>query len=67
MDDYYLSKEEWDMLLEMGMAHLSDKQLLSKVASDVKSHLTRTYDLIRIDVLDTIRAHMLFLSCPLQL
>lgn len=44
MDEYYLSKEEYDMILELGVGKHAEKLLNAQIPSAVKSDLTRRYD-----------------------
>ena len=41
MDDYYLSKEEWDTIVELGVGDHRDEDVLKKISSTTKSTLTR--------------------------
>lgn len=42
MDEYYLTKEDYDDILDMGIGNCSKDFLLKDVASTVKSNLTAT-------------------------
>ena len=44
MDDYFLSKEEWDTIVELGVGENQDEQALKKIASQAKSAFTRKYN-----------------------
>lgn len=45
MDDYYLTKEDWDAILEMGIGpDTNGEALLKKIPSTVKSAFTRSYN-----------------------
>lgn len=41
MDSYYLSKEEWDTIVELGVGAQSDDQVLKKIPTQAKSAFTR--------------------------
>ena len=41
MDDYYLSKEEWDTIVELGVGQNKDDVILKKISSATKSAFTR--------------------------
>ena len=41
MDDYYLSKEEWDTIVELGVEQNKDDIVLKKISSATKSAFTR--------------------------
>ena len=41
MDDYYLSKEEWDTIVELGVDQNKDDVILKKISSATKSAFTR--------------------------
>jgi replication factor C subunit 1 len=43
MDDYYLSKDEWDTLVELGLGPNKDDETLKKISSATKSTFTRKY------------------------
>ncbi|KAF9421647.1 hypothetical protein BGZ94_008791 [Podila epigama] len=44
MDKYYLSKEDWDTILELGVCRNNGKDVLDKIPSNVKSAFTRKYN-----------------------
>lgn len=44
MDEYYLTKEEWDGLMELGIGENTAKPLLDKVKTTTKSAFTRKYN-----------------------
>lgn len=44
MDDYYLSKDEWDAVLELGIGENSGEPILKKIPAATKSALTRKYN-----------------------
>ncbi|KAL5512207.1 hypothetical protein ACEPAG_3492 [Sanghuangporus baumii] len=44
MDDYYLSKEEWDTIVELGVDQNRDDVMLKKISSATKSAFTRKYN-----------------------
>jgi len=41
MDQYFLSKEEWDTIVELGVGPHQDEVVLKKIASQTKSTFTR--------------------------
>lgn len=44
MDDYYLTKEEWDGIVELGIGELSAESLLKQIETKVKTAFTRKYN-----------------------
>ncbi|KAF9933296.1 hypothetical protein FBU30_005880 [Linnemannia zychae] len=44
MDDYYLSKEDWDTILELGIGRNDGKSVLDKIPTAVKTAFTRKYN-----------------------
>ncbi|KAG0015396.1 hypothetical protein BGZ81_011702 [Podila clonocystis] len=44
MDNYYLSKEDWDTILELGICKNDGKAVLDKIPTNVKSTFTRKYN-----------------------
>ncbi|TEB28982.1 DNA replication factor C, large subunit [Coprinellus micaceus] len=44
LDDYFLSKEEWDTIIELGVGANQDEQVLKKITSQAKSAFTRKYN-----------------------
>jgi len=43
MDDYFLSKEDWDTIIELGVGENKSDLMLKKIAAATKSSLTRKY------------------------
>ncbi len=43
MDEYYLSKEDWDTIVELGVDQNRDELTLKKISPAVKSSFTRKY------------------------
>ena len=41
MDEYYLSKDEWDTIVELGVGDHRDELVLKKISSATKTSLTR--------------------------
>ncbi len=41
MDEYYLNKEDWDALVELGVDTMRDEALLKKIPTAVKTAFTR--------------------------
>ncbi|KAF4616049.1 hypothetical protein D9613_011358 [Agrocybe pediades] len=44
MDNYYLSKEDWDTIVELGVDEKKDDVVLKKVSTATKTALTRKYN-----------------------
>ncbi|KAF9027058.1 hypothetical protein BGZ52_004940, partial [Haplosporangium bisporale] len=44
MDNYYLTKEDWDTILELGICKNDGKAVLDKIPTNVKSTFTRKYN-----------------------
>ncbi|KAG8981914.1 hypothetical protein FRC05_000056 [Tulasnella sp. 425] len=44
MDEYFLSKEEWDYLVELGVGERNDEAVLKKIPTAVKTAFTRKYN-----------------------
>ncbi|EJD00743.1 DNA replication factor C, large subunit [Fomitiporia mediterranea MF3/22] len=44
MDDYYLSKEDWDTIIELGVDTHKDEFVLKKISTSTKTALTRKYN-----------------------
>ena len=42
MDDYFLDKEDWDALVELGVGDRAEAGVLKKIPTAVKSSFTRT-------------------------
>jgi replication factor C subunit 1 len=42
MDDYFLTKEDWDAIVELGVGPMADSSL--NISSQTKSSFTRLYD-----------------------
>jgi hypothetical protein len=43
MDEYFLSKDEWDTLVELGVGSYKDELVLKKVATATKTSFTKKY------------------------
>jgi replication factor C subunit 1 len=41
MDEYYLSKEDWDTVVELGVGDQKDDFVLKKISPATKTALTR--------------------------
>jgi replication factor C subunit 1 len=41
MDEYYLSKEDWDTVIELGVDQNKDDVILKKISTTTKTALTR--------------------------
>lgn len=41
MDEYFLSKDEWDYLVELGVGDRNDEAVLKKIPTAVKTAFTR--------------------------
>ncbi|KDQ07752.1 hypothetical protein BOTBODRAFT_119605 [Botryobasidium botryosum FD-172 SS1] len=44
MDEYYLSKEDWDTIVELGVDDHNDDMVMKKIATATKSAFTRKYN-----------------------
>ncbi|KAF9475821.1 DNA replication factor C, large subunit [Pholiota conissans] len=44
MDDYFLSKEDWDTIVELGVGERKDDLVLKKISAATKTALTRKYN-----------------------
>ncbi|KDR74292.1 hypothetical protein GALMADRAFT_71171, partial [Galerina marginata CBS 339.88] len=44
MDGYYLSKEDWDTIVELGVDEKKDDSVLKKISSATKTTLTKKYN-----------------------
>ncbi|KAI9466675.1 replication factor RFC1 C terminal domain-containing protein [Lactarius psammicola] len=44
MDDYYISREDWDTIVELGLGEQKDDVVLKKIAAATKTALTRKYN-----------------------
>ena len=44
MDDYYISREDWDTIVELGLGEQKDDVVLKKIATATKTALTRKYN-----------------------
>ena len=44
MDGYYLNKEDWDTIVELGVGSRKDTDVLKNVATATKTAFTKTYN-----------------------
>jgi len=44
MDEYYLSKEDWDAVVELGLDQNKDEFILKKISTATKTALTKKYN-----------------------
>ncbi|KAJ3975737.1 purine nucleotide binding protein [Lentinula raphanica] len=44
MDEYYLSKDDWDTIVELGVGEQKDELILKKVSAATKTAFTRKYN-----------------------
>ena len=44
MDDYYLSREDWDTVVELGLGDFRDEAVLKKIPTATKTAFTRKYN-----------------------
>ncbi|KAG8986678.1 hypothetical protein FRB90_003852 [Tulasnella sp. 427] len=44
MDEYFLSKDEWDYLVELGVGDRNDETVMKKIPTAVKTAFTRKYN-----------------------
>jgi hypothetical protein len=59
MDDYYISKEDWDTIIELGVDEKKDDTVLKKISTATKTALTKKC--VNFNMYSTF-AHGL--SCP---
>lgn len=43
MDDYFLTKEDWDAIVELGVGPFNGEELLKRIPSTTKATFTRQY------------------------
>ena len=43
MDDYYLNREDWDALVELGLDEYQEDLVLKKISTATKTAFTRKY------------------------
>ena len=43
MDEYFLSKDEWDTLVELGVGSHKDELILKKISTGTKTSFTKKY------------------------
>lgn len=65
MDDYYLTREDFDSIMELGIGQSDQKQTMKAIPTAVKSDFTRTYTItqnitmiIHVKSLDSIRRYI---------
>ncbi|KAJ7179697.1 DNA replication factor C large subunit [Mycena filopes] len=44
MDEYYLTKEDWDAIVELGVDEQKDELVLKKISAATKTHFTKKYN-----------------------
>ena len=44
MDDYYISREDWDTIVELGLGEQKDEVVLKKIVTATKTALTKKYN-----------------------
>ncbi len=44
MDDYYISREDWDTIVELGIGEQKEDAVLKKIPTATKSAFTRKYN-----------------------
>ena len=44
MDEYFLSREDWDTIVELGVGPHKDEDVLKKISTQAKSAFTRKYN-----------------------
>jgi replication factor C subunit 1 len=44
MDDYYVSRTDWDTIVELGLGEQREKAVLEKIATATKTAFTRKYN-----------------------
>jgi replication factor C subunit 1 len=45
MDEYYLSKDDWDTIVEIGVGDFSQDVVMKKIPTAAKTALTKKYGL----------------------
>jgi replication factor C subunit 1 len=43
MDDYYISKDDWDAFVELGVGDMQDDKILKSIPSNTKATFTRLF------------------------
>lgn len=43
MDEYYISKEDWDTIIELGVDEKKDDTIMKKISTATKTALTRKW------------------------
>lgn len=43
MDEYFISKEDWDAIIELGVGDNADTLVLKKISTATKTSLTKKY------------------------
>jgi replication factor C subunit 1 len=44
MDEYFISREDWDTLVELGVGDHHDELIMKKISTQTKSAFTRKYN-----------------------
>ena len=44
MDDYYISREDWDTIVELGIGEQKESVVLKKISTATKTALTKKYN-----------------------
>jgi len=62
MDEYYLSKEDWDTVVEMGIDDRKDSVVLKKISSATKTAFTKKYELFSLILCQADDVHVRYNS-----
>jgi replication factor C subunit 1 len=41
MDEYFLGKDDWDNMVELGVGHMREENIIKKIPTAVKTAFTR--------------------------
>ena len=58
MDDYFISREDWDTIVELGVDQNKDDLVLKKISTATKTSFTRKY----VSAVSLSRAHLIWSS-----
>lgn len=66
MDGYYLSKEDWDSVVELGVDQNKDDLVLKKISAATKAALTKKYVILltMYTLVPTIRSQIQQFGTP---
>lgn len=61
MDEYYLSKEDWDTIVELGVGDQRDELVLKKLTPATKTALTRKLVVLLSDLVRVLITKLTFM------